>query len=93
MKRPISKTVILGILFAAFVLGVIIYLTLGLRQVECEVCVDIDGRPNCKTVKGENQQDAVQTAKDNACAEISHGRDETIRCSQSPPTRIQCKHL
>ncbi len=93
MKRPISKAAIVGILFAAFVLAVIIYQTMGLRQYECEVCVELDGRTNCKKVKGENEQDATQTAKDNACAEIASGRTETIRCSQSAPTNIKCKHL
>ena len=93
MKRPISKAAIVGILFAAFILAVIIYQTVGLRQVECDVCVELDGRTNCKTVKGQNEQDATQTAKDNACAEISNGRTQNIRCSQNQPTSISCKRL
>ena len=44
-------------------------------------------------VKGENEQQAIQTAKDSACSFISNGRDENIRCSQSAPVSVKCKHL
>ena len=93
MKRPISKAVILGILFSIFLLGVIIYQTLGLRQYECEVCVELDGRTKCVNVKGATGDQATQTARDSACSFISNGRNETIRCTQKAPTSVKCKHL
>ena len=93
MKLPISKAAIVGILFGLLVLGVIIYQTLGLRQYECEVCVELNGRTKCMAVKGENEQQAMQTAKDSACSFIANGRDENIRCSQQAPVSVKCKHL
>ena len=88
-----SKGTILAIVFAILLLAVIIYQTMGLRQYECEVCVELDGRTQCVTVKGESEQQAMQTAKDSACSFVSSGRDETIRCSQKPPVSVKCKHL
>ncbi len=93
MSRPMSKGTILAIVFGIVVLAIIIYQTLGLRQYECEVCVELDGRTKCVTTKGQDEQQAMQTAKDSACSFISNGRAETIRCSQKPPTSTNCKHL
>jgi hypothetical protein len=93
MKLPISKAALLGILFGLLVLGVIIYQTLGLRQYQCEVCVEMNGQTKCVAVKGESEQQALQTAKDSACSFVSNGRDENIRCTEKPPVSVKCKHL
>ena len=93
IPRSLSKPAIVGILFAVFLLGLILYETLGLRQVECEVCVDFDGRTKCLTVKGEDDSQAIQTAKDNACSYLTTGRSESFRCAQTPPASTRCKHL
>ena len=93
IPRSLSKPAIVGILFAVFLLGLILYQTLGLRQVECEVCVDFEGRTKCLTVKGEDDSQAIQTAKDNACSFLTTGRSESFRCSQTPPASTRCKHL
>lgn len=74
-------------------LAVIIYETAGLGQFECEVCVEMDGRSKCITTKGEDEQQAMQTAKDNACSFVANGRAESFRCSQQPPISINCKRL
>lgn len=93
MSRPMSKGTILAIVFGIIVLAIIIYQTLGLRQYECEVCVELDGRAKCVTTKGPDETQAMQTAKDSACSFISTDRAETIRCNQKPPTKMNCKHL
>lgn len=93
MSRPLSKGTILAIVFGIIMLAVIIYQTAGLRQFECEVCVELDGRTKCITAKGQDEQQAMSTAKDSACSFIANGRAETIRCSQKPPTNVNCKHL
>lgn len=93
MARPLSKGTILAIIFGIIVLAVIIYNSMGLRQVECEVCMELDGRSKCVTVRGENEQVSMQTAKENACSFISNGRTDTIRCNGQAPTKVNCKHL
>ena len=92
-KRPFPKAAIAGILFAAVVLAVILYQTMHLEQFECEVCMEFEGRKKCLTVQGESEEQAVQTAKDNACSFITNGRAEGFRCGQTPPVSSACKHL
>ena len=55
--------------------------------------MEFEGREKCLTVQAENEQQAMQTAKDNACSFITNGRAENIRCTQSPPASIQCRRL
>ena len=92
-RRPFPKAAVAGIVFAAVMLAVIFYQTMHLEQYECEVCMEFEGRKKCLTVQGENEEQAVQTAKDNACSFITNGRAETFRCSQIPPASTQCKRL
>ena len=92
-RRPFPKAAIIGIVFAAVILAVIFYQTMHLEQYECQVCMEFEGREKCLTVQAENEQQAMQTAKDNACSFITNGRAENIRCTQSPPASIQCRHL
>ena len=93
MNRPISKAAIVGIVFALFFLALIIYETFGQKQVECEICMEFEGRSKCLTVRGETEQQALQTAKDNACSFITSGRAEGFRCSQAPPASVRCQGL
>ena len=92
-KRPFPKAAVIGILFAAVMLAVIFYQTMHLEQYECEVCMEFEGRKKCLTVQGESEQQAMQTAKDNACSFVTNGRAEGFRCSQTPPATTQCKRL
>ena len=89
----LSKGTILAIAFGLFILAIIVYQTMGLRQYECQVCMELDGRTACKTVKGQNQDQAMQGAKDNDCADIGGDRAQLFRCNQSPPASFSCKHL
>ena len=73
-------------------LALIIYETLGQRQYQCEVCMEFEGRTKCLTVRGESEQQAIQTAKDNACSFLVNGRAESFRCSQTPPASVRCNH-
>jgi hypothetical protein len=92
-RRPFPKAAILGIVFAAVVLALIFYQTMHLEQYECQVCMQFEGREKCLTVQGEDEQQAMQTAKDNACSYITNGRTEGFRCSQTPPASTKCKRL
>ncbi len=62
MKKP----VLFGILFVVLVLGVIIYSSMNLATHRVEVCVEFNGRTNCKTAAGATVEFAEHTAVDNA---------------------------
>lgn len=86
-----SKTVGLAIAFVLGVLCLLVYLTLGLAQFTCEVCMEYQGRRNCATASGTTREEAVRTASDTACATISAGMTESIQCGNTPPVSVTWK--
>ncbi len=76
-----------------FVLAVVVYIvtsSMGIAKVSCEVCVDFKGRHACRTARGPTRDDAIVTARDNACAQIVSGRTDNILCGGSQPSLIRC---
>jgi hypothetical protein len=86
-----SKTTLIAILFGLAVLGTLIYSTMQLGQVSCEVCITYNGRDNCASAAAPTRQEATRTASDVACAPISFGMTESIQCSNTPPTSVNCR--
>lgn len=86
-----SKTVGLAISFVLGVVGLLVYLTLGLAQFTCEVCMEYQGQRNCATASGTTKEEAVRTASDTACATISAGMTESIQCGNTPPVSVTWK--
>ena len=84
MKKP----VLAGIIFVLIVLGVIVYSSFNLAKYRLEVCVEFNGRTNCKTASAVSLEFAQQTATANACGEIASGVTETVACEHTPPTRV-----
>lgn len=73
------------------VVGYVIYSSFQIAQVSCEVCMDFQGRRACRTAQGASEADAVQTARDNACARLANGRTENILCGGTPPSTVSCQ--
>ena len=86
-----SKTVkvLIGAGFV-LVLAFIIYSTMGLARISCEVCVEFRGRMSCRAGAGTSREEAQKTAHSLACAEIAPGRDLSIACDNTPPKRVSC---
>ncbi len=78
------------LVFILAVVGYIVTSSMSLAQVSCEVCIDFKGRRACRTARGPTRDDAIVTARDNACAQIVSGRTENILCSGTQPTSIGC---
>jgi len=93
IARLISKPAIVGIAFGVMLFGVIVYQTFSIRQVECDVCVEFEGRTKCLTVRGEDEAQVIQTGKDNACSFVTVGRAEAFRCAGMLPSSTQCRLL
>jgi hypothetical protein len=83
MKKP----VLLGILFVGAVLGLIVYLTMNMARHRVEVCIEFGGQTSCRTAAGSTQEFALRTAIQNACAEISSGVTDSIRCEHTEPKK------
>jgi hypothetical protein len=82
------KPVVAGIVFVLIVLGVIVYSTLTLAQHRVEVCVQFNGKTNCKTASATTEEFAQQAAITNACGEIAFGVTETVACEHSVPAKV-----
>ncbi len=84
MKKP----VLFGIIFVLIVLGVIVYSSFNLAKVRVEVCINFNGRTNCKTASATTEEFAMQAAVTNACGEIAFGVTETVACGHTTPTKV-----
>ena len=82
------KPVVAGIIFVLIVLGVIVYSTLTLTKHRIEVCIQFNGKTNCKTASAVTEEFAQQTATANACGEIAFGVTETVACEHAPPVKV-----
>lgn len=74
------------LLFMAFV----VYRSIHLAGVRCEVCVTYRGRSQCRTVEGQSEDEARMAATTNACAYLSSGVTDGMACARTPPVRAEC---
>ncbi len=86
-----SKAGIIGGIFGVVILGAILFLSMGFTQYTCEVCIDFKGRSQCRTAAGADQETAMNTARDNACAYLVASKTDGFLCGQTRPAKIDCK--
>jgi hypothetical protein len=67
-----------------FVVG-LVYATLQQTGVRCEVCVEFEGRTECRTSSAADRDTAISMGVTNACAVLSSGVTQGIRCQSMPP--------
>jgi alkylhydroperoxidase family enzyme len=75
-----------------FVLGLallIAYSTLNGPRFRVNVCMSYGGRSACKTVHARSEAAALRAATENACADISSGVTDTMRCQQAEPQSVR----
>jgi hypothetical protein len=72
-------------------LGFIVYSTMGLDKVNCEVCVQFHGRTFCSRAAGTTQDEAIKSAVSVACSDLAAGRTENIACEATRPKTMSCK--
>ncbi|HLK12500.1 MAG TPA: hypothetical protein VKW76_14080 [Candidatus Binatia bacterium] len=73
------------------VVGIVVWSSLRVGGVRCEVCVDFQGREACRAVDGDSEPDARRAAITNACALVASGVTESMACERSTPTRAECR--
>ncbi|HYR43792.1 MAG TPA: hypothetical protein VER98_12250 [Terriglobia bacterium] len=90
--KNMSKTTKI-LIAAGFValLVFIVYSTMGLAKVNCEVCVEFHGRIVCGHAAGTTQDEAVKSGISVACSDLAGGRTENIACEATRPKTISCK--
>jgi hypothetical protein len=83
------KTLIPLVLGTGFV-AYLIYSSLGLSPITCEVTMEFRGRTETRQASGVTRDEATTTAINNACTLITNGRDESIACGAREPARVEC---
>ena len=84
-----KKSVWLGILFVALVVGFVVYSTVNTGRIRCEVCVTFRGRQSCRTASARTRELALRTATENACALISSGVTDSNQCNHTDPDSVR----
>lgn len=64
----------------------IFYSSFMIHRYRVRVCVRYHGAASCQVALGHSQSLALTAAHDLACAQIAHGRGETIGCQDTPAT-------
>ena len=75
------------------VIGFVVYSSFQVSAVECEVCMQFDGRTICRSASAARRDEALRSAADNACALLTSGMTNSIRCQQGEPVKTECRSL
>ena len=84
-----SKPVIVGIVFIAVVLAVLLFSTMNLAKFRVEVCVTFNGRSDCRIASADTEEHALRTATSNACGLLASGVTDSLACEHSVPTSVR----
>ncbi len=79
-------------MIAIFVIGflaLIIYSTVHGPRYRVKVCMAYQGRTACKTLSAKTEEAALRGGRENACADISSGVTDTIRCQNTEPQSVE----
>ena len=79
---------VLPLIFILFV-GYIVYSTMSVGQVRCRVCMEFQGATACRTASGATREDALKTAKDNVCAQLTSGMGNVRQCDAQEPLSVE----
>lgn len=77
------------LLFVIGFLALVAYSTIKGKRYRVEVCMAYQGRTNCRTVSAKSENAALRSGSNNACADLTSGVTDTMRCEQSPPKSIK----
>ncbi|MGA2134583.1 MAG: hypothetical protein ABSH50_20035 [Bryobacteraceae bacterium] len=84
-----KKSVWLGLLFLALVIGFVIYSTMSTSRIRCQVCVTFRGQQACRTASASTRDLALRTATENACALLASGVTDSNQCNNTPPDSVR----
>jgi hypothetical protein len=84
----VKKSVWLGILFLALVVGFVVYSTANTGRIRCAVCITFRGRQACRTASARTRDLALRTATENACALLASGVTDSNQCNSTPPDTV-----
>ncbi len=90
MRRAMTRAVIIGIVFTAVTLALLVNSIRSSFSHSCEVCMTFNGRRSCREAAGSTREEALLTATQNACAFVASGMTMTVQCQNTRPTSVSC---
>jgi hypothetical protein len=72
------------------VISFVVYTSLDVGAVRCEVCITFEGQQACRAVDGATEEDARRGAITNTCALLASGVTRTMACERTEPSRVHC---
>ncbi len=84
-----NKTVAIGVLFVLVVVAFLIYSSMHLAQYRVEVCINYQGRIECRTASADSRDHALRSAQSNACALLTSGVTNTMQCENLQPSSVK----
>lgn len=88
--RRVKWTSWLALVVILGIVGFVVYSSLGVGGVRCEVCIAFGGREACRAVDGDSEHDALEAARTNTCALLASGVTDSMACARTTPTRSEC---
>jgi len=70
--------------------GFVVYSSLRLGGVRCEVCVEFAGASACRAVDAPSEPEALAAARTNACAQLTSGVTNMMACERAEPRSSSC---
>jgi hypothetical protein len=87
IKRSTKALVIAGVLG---LVGFVIYGSMARVERVCELCIEFEGRTECRRGAGATDEEAKDAAITAACGVMASGMDQAIRCRNTPPKTVSC---
>ena len=70
-------------------IGVLFYNSMSYQQFRVEVCMEFNGKTNCRTALGSTEEVALRAGVDLACATISGGMTDSMACTSKQPQSVK----
>ena len=86
---PVARRIAGLVVFGAFV-ALLASALMREAQVECEVCIDFEGKRACRTNRAVDRDSAITGATYTACAVLSSGVTSGLQCTGTPPSSLRC---
>ncbi len=90
-KRRVTRVGLIGGALLAAVIAYLLFQTMTLQAVRCEVCMHYKGATKCRTVDAKTQEEARDGAIQNACAFLAAGVTDTLACTREKPVSENCR--
>jgi len=85
------KNLVAALAFLLPIAAFVVWSSFQVSAVECEVCVRFEGRETCRAASAATRDEALRSATDNACALLTSGMTNSIRCQQAEPSKTECR--